>query len=136
MPRNYHVAKAHILQAMPGTHNELVAKSGWTYETVRRWLKVLRRDSLVHIGDWARPNGSGHFQRIYHAGPGPDVPCTLTPLTDSEKWKLQVKRGMVDGINTIARKERARFWVRKAQRQGDPLSAWIPRKEVPSKGEQ
>lgn len=78
-PRNYHLAKSHILQAMPGTVGELARKSGYARGTVEAWLKVLRAgDALTrasHIIDWRAPNGSGPYIAVHQAGPGEDAVC-------------------------------------------------------------
>jgi hypothetical protein len=76
--RNYQLAKADILQAMPGTVEELVQKSGWALRTVREWLGVLRAGDphtrASHIVGWV-PQASrpGPPLAIHAAGPGEDA---------------------------------------------------------------
>jgi hypothetical protein len=79
--RVYHTAKDDILQSMPGTVSELVARSGYSRETVYTWIRQLRcgdplsRES--HIIGWLEPTGprgSGGVTAIHAAGPGEDAP--------------------------------------------------------------
>lgn len=122
MPRNYHIAKEHIVASMPGTVAELVRKSGWSHDTVVRWVKKLRKEGASHIVGWERPNGGGPFVSVHGAGAGEDVPCTLKPLTPSEDWaKAKEKYGM----ELLRKKERARKWALEARRgrNDDPLMA-------------
>lgn len=81
--RNYHLAKEHILQAMPGTINALARKSGYSRGTVEFWIKVLRAgDPLTrgsHIIEWLPPNGSGQYIPVHAAGPGKDAPRIKRP---------------------------------------------------------
>jgi hypothetical protein len=122
MPRNYHTAKADIIQAMPGTTGQLVEKSGWHHDTVARWVRRMRKTGECRIVDWRRPNRTGNFVPVYGAGPGADAVCTLKPLTNSEDWHLAKKRY---GMETLRKKERARHWALKARRgeTTDPLMA-------------
>jgi hypothetical protein len=125
VPRNYAVAWDHIQEAMPGTVDELVAKSGWSVHTVRRWLARARAAGTSHIVDWRRPNGTGNFIAVHGVGPGDDVPCTLKPLTASDDWQLRIKRY---GRELLRRQERARHYALRARRgqTRDPLMEWIP----------
>jgi hypothetical protein len=129
MPRNYHIARDHILQAMPGTVNQLVTKSGYCRSTVERWLRALRQGEPEqrgsHIIGWKRPERCGHFVAVHAAGPGKDAPCRLKPLTASQDWQ---KAKQKYGMETLRRKERARSWALKARRGQvkDPLMAWVP----------
>ena len=76
-PRNYHIAKEHILQAMPGTVDELVKKSGYNRGTVEHWMKALRtgdpRTRSSHIIEWHPPNGTGPYIPVHQAGAGEDA---------------------------------------------------------------
>lgn len=75
--RDYQLAKADILQAMPGTLQDLIQKSGWSERTVIGWLKVLRAgDPLTrssHIIDWLQPKKVGPYLAVHAAGPGEDA---------------------------------------------------------------
>jgi hypothetical protein len=76
-PRNYHLAKGHILQAMPGTVGQLAKKSGYSRGTVEIWLKVLRAGDPMtrgsHIVEWIPPAGAGAHAAVHQAGPGEDA---------------------------------------------------------------
>lgn len=122
MPRNYQIARADILQSMPGSVDQLAAKSGYHRDTVTRWLRKLRAENASHITGWLRPNGSGHFIPVHGAGPSADVECTLKPLTASEDWQ---KRKAKYGMQMLRRQERARHWALQARRgrTTDPLVA-------------
>jgi hypothetical protein len=83
-PRDYHLAKEHILQAMPGTVDELAKRSGYHRNTVQIWLKVLRAGDPAtrasHIEDWLPPaahNGGGVYLAVHGAGPGEDATYAL-----------------------------------------------------------
>lgn len=92
-PRNYQTAKDDILQAMPGTIDELTKRSGYSRGTVGIWVKVLRAgDPLTrgsHIIDWRPPNGRGPFIPVHQAGSGEDAICILRAQTRREKWRKE-----------------------------------------------
>lgn len=121
MPRDYHVAKRDILQAMPGSISEIIAQSGYDRSTVERWMRRMR-DVDCHIIDWRRPEVSGPFVAVYAAGPGDDAVCTLKPLTPSEDWHRKKEKY---GMETLRARERAAHWALKARRGKvvDPLVA-------------
>ncbi len=50
MPRDYHHAKKDVFDAMPGTQNEIVARTGYDRSTVGRWVSVLRMEGQSRIG--------------------------------------------------------------------------------------
>lgn len=121
MPRDYHIAKRDILQAMPGTVAQLVAKSGYHRATVERWLVKLRAADGSHIVDWLPPNGSGNFIPVHGVGPGPDAPCKLRAMTPSDKWQARVRRL---GRDYLRNRSRTGEWALRARRVGfksDPL---------------
>jgi hypothetical protein len=75
MSRDYHRARADILEAMPGTVPDLAKRSGYARGTVKRWIAELRKgraaDRGAHIGDWLEPEGRGAVAvAVWHAGPG------------------------------------------------------------------
>lgn len=76
-PRDYQLAKGHILQAMPGTVEQLAKKSGYSRGTVEIWLKELRAGDPMtrasHIVDWIAPVGAGGHAAVHQAGPGEDA---------------------------------------------------------------
>jgi hypothetical protein len=121
MPRDYHYAKRDILDSMPGTISEIIAKSGYERNTVERWMRRMRGVDC-HVVDWRRPAVSGPFVPVYAAGPGEDAVCTLKPLTPSQDWE---RRKTKYGVDTLRAKERAAHWALKARRGQvvDPLMA-------------
>lgn len=129
MPRNYQIAKGHILQAMPGTVAQLVKKSGYETVTVQRWVARLRagepHERACHISGYQEPEGYGYAPPIYTRGPGEHAEYTHTPLTPSEKWsRAKAKHGM----DALRKKERHRDFKRKlmlGQVELDPLQALL-----------
>ena len=74
-----------VLGALPGTVKEISQKLGWTNGRVWDNVAYLRKTGRLHVGGWQRrgPAG-GHFCKVYHAGPGPDVPCDLVPMDNTQ----------------------------------------------------
>lgn len=75
MPRDYHRARADILEAMPGTVPDLAKRSGYARGTVKRWIAELRKgrpaERGAHIGEWLEQEGRGAVAvAVWHAGPG------------------------------------------------------------------
>lgn len=99
MPRDYRLARGHILEAMPGTVPELVKKSGYVRHTVNRWLAGLREGTpaarAAHIGDWIVPEGRGPVVAVWHAGPGRHKRRPVRNTSNAERWKkAKAKHGL------------------------------------------
>jgi hypothetical protein len=116
-----------VLAAMPGTRAQIEAKTGLSTGAVQKRLLQLRRDDRAHIGAWERaPEGvhGSHWIPVYHAGPGPDVPCRFKARTRKQIMAAFFKRARESGaIDTINAKKRARYWEAKAATRGDPMVA-------------
>lgn len=97
MPRNYHLAREHILEAMPGTVPHLVARSGYERHTVNRWLAKLHASKAAergaHIGGWEgleRPGAA--YVAIWHAGPGKDARRPKRDTSSAAKYARAVAK--------------------------------------------
>jgi hypothetical protein len=114
-----------VLGAMPGTRAQIEAKTGLSLSAVQKRVTLLRRADLAHIGGWERaPDGAqgSHWIAVYHAGPGPDVPCRFKPKTRKQINAAFLRRARESGaIDTINAKKRAQYWKAKAVTRGDPL---------------
>jgi hypothetical protein len=109
--RDYQLAKADILLAMPGTVDEIMQKSGWSLRTVREWIGVLRKGSpstrASHISGFM-PQGSrpGPPLAIHSAGPGEDA-VRIVPRIRGVK----AKKSRFDIVSATALKPRKRGGV-------------------------
>lgn len=73
-----------MLRAMPGTLNEIAARTGIPKTTVKKWTSTLRAIGWAHVPKWRRCDGPGKIQPVITGGPGRNVPCNLEALTPSE----------------------------------------------------
>ena len=111
-----------IEAAMPGTKEQICAKSGMTPVTVCGWIRVMRMEKVCHITGWCRTEGKGgRFKAIYALGVGVDAYCCLKAATDAENCKRYRKKMSKNPEVCDARraKDRARYWEKKARKQGD-----------------
>jgi hypothetical protein len=115
------------LAVLPGTRAQIASRTGLSREGLRKRLRILRDEKQVFIGGWERlPDGEFgcHWIPVYHAGPGPDVPCRFRRKTPEQNYAAFVRRARESGaLDTIMAKKRARYWKIKAQQQRDPLVA-------------
>lgn len=123
MPRDYHLARGHILEAMPGTVPELVKKSGYVRCTVNRWLEQLRQgtpaERAAHIGDWFVPEGRGPVVAIWHAGPGRHASRPRRKTSNAERWKKAKEK---HGLPKLNAKWLNQHYVRQRRKgRTDPL---------------
>lgn len=111
-----------VLAALPGTQAEIHAKTGVSQAAISRWLTYLRACGDARIGDWKRPT-MGPVMAVYYAGPGPDVVCSIKPMTqkDRDRRSRAVRRKNGDWEDRKA-SERSRYWRDKPV-QRDPLTA-------------
>lgn len=114
-----------ILAALPGTMEQLEAATGFWRNTIWRHLKSLRADGEAHIGGWAKVNmglPGIHWVPVYHAGPGPDVPCRFRKMSRDKIEERRQKRIRDTGeYELICAKKRLIYWENKARTKGDPL---------------
>lgn len=63
-----------ILEALPGTIQDVQEATGLVYETVRRHIRALHDEKLIHVNGSQPPSGKmgGRHVDIYVDGPGQD----------------------------------------------------------------
>lgn len=66
-----------LIEALPGTLKELAERLQVQPATVGIWVISLCGEGGAHIGEWRKQSRQGPPVRVYHSGPGPDVPCDL-----------------------------------------------------------
>ncbi len=113
-----------IAASLPGTLSEIMAKSGMTEGTCKRWIRILREEGLSHITDWKRATGTrGGFRPVHAPGAGTDAANPLQPLTSAETCKRYRDKIKLDRDRNDRHKAKslARQFARKAGRRGDPL---------------
>jgi hypothetical protein len=110
---------------MPGTHNELIERTGMGKSTVKRWTVLLRACGWVHVPKWVRSDGPGRIQPVFRAGPGVNVPCDLPVLTPQERVERHRKRAKLSGEHQhkLAR-ERAQKKAARVRKRGRPATPW------------
>lgn len=126
--------KAQVVAAMPGTVPEIMARSGMTETTVKRWIRILRAAGESHIAKWKRSIGSGAFQSVHVLGAGQDARCYLQPYTTAQLSKRSRRAGKVDGRAEATQARRsAKYYAKKAARTPHDWAAMLfvaPRREV------
>lgn len=65
--------KQQVVDALPGTLSEIIAKAGVKRETAIRWLRIMRDANECYVKRWKRSKGPGPFMRVYAAGKGKDA---------------------------------------------------------------
>jgi len=137
VPRN---SRQVIIDSLPGAHVDVVKKTGLCLRTVQKWMRRIRGDGEAHIGDWRHAEKTGDFVPIYHAGPGPDVPCTLVPYDSCSKikWARRKAKMTPEQRDDLRRKGRTNKQVKAAAKRGDYLvnALFGPRKPSTQSGEQ
>lgn len=86
-----------ILMLLPATFDALAKKLRVSVSTTKSRVRAMRKNDLCHTGKWKRSSGGGSFQPIIVAGPGEDVPCTLTTLTSADhkrKYRKRVRKAV------------------------------------------
>lgn len=127
MPRDYHRARADILEAMPGTVLDLANRSGYARGTVKRWIAELRQGGVAergaHIGGWLEQEGRGAVAvAVWHAGPGEHAP--RQPKGNASSATKYAKAVAAHGLPLLAARAANQYHVRQ-RRAGrvDPLLA-------------
>ena len=108
--------------AMPGTKEQICAKSGMTPGTVMSWIRIMRKELVCHITSWRRTVGKGgRFKAVYALGAGVDAECRLKPASvakNCQRYRDKVSRD-AHTADVRRAKDRARYWEKKARKQGD-----------------
>ncbi len=113
-----------VRDAMPGTQQDIHAKTGVSLAAISRWCEYLHDCEDAHIGGWQRSaKYHGVFMAVYHPGPGADVKCPYKPRTqrDRDRDSRRTRRKSGEWEDRKAR-ERAYYWAKKGPRR-DPLTA-------------
>lgn len=76
--------KDYVLSALPGTRQELRAKTGLGTMTIHRWTSDLHAAGEIHISGWVRP-AKGPFSPVFALGQRHDAKCRLKHMDDAEK---------------------------------------------------
>lgn len=110
--------RALVLAALPGSERDVKERTGLGTATVHRWLKDLHSSGEVHIGAWeAHPHGAP-FVKVYHVGPGADVPCGMKAKTGREIRKAMRQSGDWEDVKA---QRRAKYHAQKPVARRDPL---------------
>lgn len=116
--------KAIIVAAMPGTVPEIVASSGMTESTVKRWIRILHAAGEIYISGWQPHPRAGAHMAVYSIGNLPDAKCKLKTLTKRQIRLRYEAKAKEDGRYDVLRAHwRSRYWERKAAAVGDPMVA-------------
>lgn len=86
--------KDYVLSALPGTRQDLRAKTGLGAMTIHRWTTLMHAAGEIHIKGWHRPV-KGEFTAIYAVGSRADAKCRLQYMDDAEKserYRNKLKR--------------------------------------------
>lgn len=111
-----------VLQALPGAQREISERTGLGTATVHRWLKDLHAAGDAHIGAWAVHPHGGPIMAIYHAGPGPDVPCKIRIVDAVERSRRHRRELRKAGDwEDVKAKRRAKYHASKPVARRDPL---------------
>lgn len=122
-PDGYRAAVVKAL-SQPRTSAEIYKVTGVMPSTVGRWLRILRDEKAIHVGDWRRTVGQhGPIIPIYKLGNCPDVPkperLSLSEYSKRYREKL-AKAGANDRRN---KRRRALYAAEKTSKTRDPLIA-------------
>jgi len=75
-PTVMHLSVAMMLRMMlrePTSITEIVAETGLTRETVRRWVKALHGKRVIHVAAWCKESDRASFARKFSIGSFQDV---------------------------------------------------------------
>jgi hypothetical protein len=113
-----------VLDVLPATIDEIVAKTGMTLYQVKFRVGQME-PTQCHTGRWKRAGSEGgSHQPIIVAGPGPDVPCPFrarTPAETSRRYRKRVKKAIEKAL--ITGKAPVRYVRLVARRQADEMAA-------------
>lgn len=102
-----------VLAAMPGTHGEIIARSGVERSAVTRWLRILHDAKEIHVSGWQRSDAQGPIKRVYTAGAGKDAQRLrrLPQATYDRRWR----ESHVEQCELYNKRRNARAWADKAK---------------------
>lgn len=115
-----------VFAALPGSHIDIMSKTGIGRTTAWRWLKALHAEGACHIKSWKRTPNGGPFVPVYVVGPGEDARCRLKPFSEKEKSARYRTRARADGSwEDLLACRRARAAADRASFMRDPLMAGL-----------
>lgn len=107
--------KAQVIAAMPGTVPEIMARSGMTKSTVKRWITLMREAGECHIDRWIRPDGPGGFMPVHIIGEGKDARCHLKAFSGAHYSKKSRRKAKEEGKAEFTQARRsAQYYAKKA----------------------
>lgn len=83
-----------VVEALPATLKQLEVKLGASRTSIKRWVSKMRKDGVIHVGDWKRSNGPGALQPVFVVGSGKDVekPAPVPYSVSLAKHRGKAKR--------------------------------------------
>jgi alpha-beta hydrolase superfamily lysophospholipase len=104
-----------VVESLPGTRPEIVARSGVSRTGVVNWLNKMHSAGEVRICNWKAHPRSGPAMPVYALGAGEDAICRIKKLTKKERRLRYEAKAKKDGrFDTIIARQRQRHWVKKA----------------------
>jgi hypothetical protein len=103
-----HIAVAKMIAALvdaPQTSYDLIEASGLCHTTIRGYVRMLRKEGVLHVAAW-EPDASGRMSlRAYMLGKGRDVRKPLPQFDHNEfQRRLRVKKRQMRMAQSLAGK--------------------------------
>lgn len=92
-----------LLRIMPATRTQLREQSHISRSSVTRVIVAMHEAGWCHIGRWIKPEGSGPFLPVYHAGQGKDAVCRLVAQTNAESTRKSRIKAEKEGRRDMQR---------------------------------
>lgn len=109
---------AHIMDALPGTRQQIIERSGLSRCTVYEGIKELRAQHKVRVCAWSRHPVRGPSIPTLEAGSRPDVVDRIKYLTKQER-SARYTASLIgtERHDKLKAKWRTRHWEQKAVKQ-------------------
>lgn len=88
------IAKMLGMLMQDATANELSEESGLSIQTVRRYLKELYKNNVIHIADYTEDNRGIRTVKVWAFGDNPDAkkPQRITSKEACAKYRAKMKQ--------------------------------------------